>query len=78
MSWSDKEMDVVEAIKAAEERRRMAEMVEAEKSIEKFIERFLRAAEKRPPPPPLRQPPPRLPTTPAPMPPKDPILPPSK
>lgn len=65
------DLDVVNAMKAAQERQRAAELVEATKaeakSIEKGIEEILKAAEKKNlPPPPPPPPPPQLPKLPSP------------
>ena len=63
----DVTFDVVEAMKAAQERQRTAEIVEAakadSKSIEQLIEKLLKSEEKKTVPPP---PPPKLPESPSP------------
>ncbi|HET8554289.1 MAG TPA: RHS repeat-associated core domain-containing protein [Rhodanobacteraceae bacterium] len=70
-SLGTKDLDVVEAMKAAAARQRAAEIVEAAKeatkTIEKRIEELLKEAEKKklppPPPPKLPEPPPPKPST---------------
>jgi RHS repeat-associated protein len=67
LTFATDDFDVVEALKAAEERRVAAELVADSKNIEKLLEELLKAAEKNevPPPPPKPPAPPSPPKSPA-------------